>query len=66
MQRHHQMFVEAENADELLFVCPEVECGRRIVIKREGGFVVIEQGDFFAQHSGGSGGAEISAISVNQ
>ena len=33
----------------------------RLVLKRSGGLVVLDQGDFFALHSGGTGGLGISA-----
>ena len=52
---HHTMTIEAENTDELLLACDEEACGRRVVIKRSGGFVVLDKGDFFATHSGGRG-----------
>jgi len=52
---HHTMTIEAENRDELLFTCDEESCGRRVVVKRAGGLVVIDKGDFFATHSGGRG-----------
>jgi hypothetical protein len=32
-----------------------------LVLKRSGGLVVIDQGDFFALHYGGTEGLEISA-----
>jgi hypothetical protein len=44
-----------------LFVCPEPACGRRLVLKRPSGLVVLDQGDFYARHSGGTNGMEISA-----
>ncbi|MHC1561752.1 hypothetical protein ACR9E3_22550 [Actinomycetospora sp. C-140] len=55
------MTVEADNGDELLLVCPVSACGRRVVLRRGGGFVVIDRGDFFAMHSGGSLGLSMSA-----
>jgi hypothetical protein len=55
------MILESDNGEELLFACPHEECGRRLVLKRSGGLVVIDQGDFFALHSGGTEGLEISA-----
>jgi hypothetical protein len=57
----HRMVVESDNGREALFVCPEPACGRRLVVKRPGGFVVIDQGDFFARHTGGTNGLQISA-----
>ena len=57
----HRMDVEADNGDEVLLVCPLPECGRRVVIKRSGGLVVLDRGDFFATHSGGTAGLTVSA-----
>ncbi|HEU0285409.1 MAG TPA: hypothetical protein VFR22_00105 [Nocardioidaceae bacterium] len=53
------MLIEAQNDAEILFVCPEDGCGRRLVLKRSGGLTVIDQGDFFALHSGGTEGLEL-------
>jgi hypothetical protein len=55
----HRMLIEAQNDAEILFVCPEDGCGRRLVLKRSGGLTVIDQGDFFALHSGGTEGLEL-------
>ena len=55
----HRMVLEADNGAELLFVCPYDGCGRRLVLKRSGGLTVIDRGDFFALHSGGTNGLEI-------
>lgn len=61
MTVHHRMTLEADNGDESLFVCHRDGCGRRLVLRRSGGLVVLHQGDFFAMHSGGSEGLLISA-----
>jgi hypothetical protein len=61
MNPQHRMTLETDNGDELLFVCLHEGCGRRLVLKRPGGLVVLEQGDFFALYSGGTEGLEISA-----
>jgi hypothetical protein len=60
MTNHHQMTLESDNGEEYLFVCPEEGCGRRLVLQRSGGLVVLDRGDFFALHSGGTGGLSIS------
>jgi hypothetical protein len=60
MNPHHRMTLESDNGEELLFVCPYESCGRRLVLKRSGGLSVINQGDFFALHSGGTEGLDIS------
>lgn len=56
----HQLYVEANTGAEILFVCPEEACGRRLVLKREGGLVVIDQGDFHARHVGGLGSISVA------
>jgi hypothetical protein len=61
MSASHRMILEADNGDDVLFVCPDPGCGRRLVIKRSGGLVVLDPGDFFATHSGGTPGLDISA-----
>jgi hypothetical protein len=55
MDRVHRMDIEADNGDEILLSCPLGTCGRRVVVKRSGGFLVLDQGDFFATHAGGTG-----------
>ena len=50
----HRMTIHADNGDEILLACPETGCGRRLVVKRSGGMVVLDRGDFFAIHSGGT------------
>jgi hypothetical protein len=50
----HRMTVHADNGNEILLICPEAACGRRLVVKRSGGMVVLDRGDFFAIHSGGT------------
>jgi hypothetical protein len=57
----HQMHVEADNGVEILFVCPEQGCGRRFVLQRGGGLVVIDRGDLHARHVGGFGSISIGA-----
>jgi hypothetical protein len=60
------MVAEARNDAEILFVCPERGCGRRLVLKRSGGLTVIDQGDFFALHSGGTEGLDLSTEVADQ
>jgi hypothetical protein len=60
MDTHH-MLVEARNDAETLFVCPEPGCGRRLVLKRGGGLVIIDRGDLDAQHVGGVGPISVDA-----
>jgi hypothetical protein len=61
MNPRHRMNLEGDNGAELLFVCPHEGCGRRFVLKRSGELVVLDQGDFFALHHGGTEGLEVSA-----
>ncbi|MGH3788791.1 MAG: hypothetical protein ACRDRG_20085 [Pseudonocardiaceae bacterium] len=55
----HRMNLEADNGQDVLFVCPVDSCGRRLVLKRAGGLVVLDRGDFFAYHIGGNVNLEI-------
>jgi hypothetical protein len=57
----HPLMMEADNGEEVLFACSVESCGRRLVVKRSGGLVVVERGDFFAHHAGGTPGLDISA-----
>ncbi|MGH3825503.1 MAG: hypothetical protein ACRDRA_22095 [Pseudonocardiaceae bacterium] len=55
------MNIETDNGEDVLFVCPVDGCGRRLVLKRSHGLVVLDRGDFFAYHVGGTAGLEISS-----
>lgn len=57
----HRLTMEADNGDEVLFACAVESCGRRLVVKRSGGLVVLERGAFFAHHTGGTPGLDVSA-----
>ena len=49
----------------LLFACEDDDCGRRLIIDRERGeLVVIDHGDRSALHRGSVGGVEMSAAQV--
>lgn len=61
MNPDHRMTLESSNGEEFLFVCPHDGCGRRLVLRRSGGLVVLDRGDFFALHSGGTDGLNISS-----
>lgn len=61
MDAVHHLNVESDNGEEILFVCDDSECNRRLVVKRSGGLVVIDRGDFFACHVGGTGPLSVSA-----
>ena len=61
----HNMSCEAENSNEVLFVCNEAACGRRVVVgKGRPRLTVIDQGDFSVQHFGSLGGISINAVVV--
>lgn len=57
----HRMQIEADNGEDVLFACPVDSCGRRLILKRSGGLIVLDRGDFFAYHTGSTGGLEIQA-----
>jgi len=53
----HELVCEAETTAEVLFVCPEEDCGRRVVVgKSRPRLTVIDRGDFSARHVGSLGG----------
>jgi len=58
---YHVLTVEVADRRGTLFVCDQ--CGRRIVIDGHGEITVLDRGDFFATHSGSSGGVGLT-ISV--
>lgn len=60
---HHQLIVEARIRSEMLFVCPEPGCGRRLVVSRTG-LTVLDQGDFYALHSGSTGELAMGSSSL--
>jgi len=49
----HHMDLVQHNGVELLFVCPEENCGRQIILNTadRARFTVIEQGDSMVTHS---------------
>lgn len=61
MQTTHHFDIDSDNGEEVVMTCPEDGCRRRIVVKRSGGLVVLDQGDFFALHTGGTPGLRVSA-----
>jgi hypothetical protein len=61
----HRMTCEGENAAEVLFVCGDERCGRRIVVgKSRPRLVVIDQGDPSASHIGSRGGVFVDRTEV--
>ena len=57
----HRMTIEDDDGRDVTFYCPEAGCGRRVVFRRSGGMAVLNRGDFFALHSGGTEGLQIGA-----
>jgi hypothetical protein len=59
----HEMVCEAETAAEVLFVCADEACGRRVVVgKSRPRLTVIDRGDFSARHVGSLGGVVIDDV----
>jgi hypothetical protein len=58
----HHLTIEADDGLDVLFVCPVEGCGRRVVVRRSGELIVVDRGDFYALHIGGTGGFEISSV----
>ena len=56
----HAMALVERSGSQLVFLCEEASCGRRLVIDtRDAGLVVIDQGDRTALHGGGTGGVTL-------
>ena len=60
MDISHRLNMEADNGNEVLFVCSDESCGKRLIVKRTGGLVILDHGDFAVAHAGGSTGLAIS------
>jgi len=59
----HEMVCEAETPAEVLFVCPEQACGRRVVVgKSHPRLTVLTRGDFRARHVGSLGAIRIDGL----
>jgi len=58
----HHLTIEADDGMDVLFVCPVQGCGRRVVVRRSGELIVLDKGDFYALHVGGTNGLEISFV----
>jgi hypothetical protein len=59
------MVCEAETSAEVLFVCTDESCGRRVVVgKSRPRLVVIDRGDFSARHAGSLGGVAIDDVAA--
>lgn len=64
MNPTHPMTIEADDSVDVLLVCPVEGCGRRVVVSRLGRLTVLERGDFFAFHVGGTAGLQLSTTVV--
>ena len=61
----HEMACEAETASEVLFVCKDEACGRRVVVgKSRPRLTVIDRGNFSARHTGSLGGLAMDGVAV--
>jgi hypothetical protein len=61
-QPTHYMHVEADDGHDIVFACPEADCGRRFLLRRAGGYMVLDRGDVNVRHVGGTG---IGSLSVD-
>jgi hypothetical protein len=61
----HEMVCEAETATEVLFVCVDESCGRRVVVgKSRPRLIVIDQGDFSIRHAASLGGVAMDDVAA--
>lgn len=57
MSAQHRLHIEADSGHDVVFVCTEAGCGRRLAINRyTRELTIVVQGDFYATHSGGTNG----------
>jgi hypothetical protein len=62
---YHEMACEAETASEVLFVCLDESCGRRVVVgKSRPRLTVIDRGNFSVRHAGSLGGVAMDEVAV--
>lgn len=62
MDELHELTIESDDGTDVLFACPVEGCGRRVVVRRSGQLIVLDKGDFYALHVGGTSGLEISSV----
>jgi hypothetical protein len=62
----HHVRIEADDGRDVLLVCPVEGCGRRVVVRRSGGLIALDKGDFYALHVGGTNGLEISQVAPGE
>lgn len=59
----HWMDAEHQETGGVLFTCPNLDCGKQILVKADGP-VVIRKGDPRAEHVGGTHGVFGSGVNV--
>jgi hypothetical protein len=59
-QPTHHMQVEVDDGHDIIFACPEADCGRRFLLRRSGGYMVLDRGDVNVRHVGGTGPVSLS------
>jgi hypothetical protein len=64
-QPTHHMRVEADDGRDIVFACPEADCGRRFLLRRAGGYMVLDPGDVNVRHVGGTANVSLS-VDVGQ
>ena len=64
MSEFHQLRITASPGG-LLMEC-EDDCGRRLVVDRDGDLTVIDRGDVYALHRGSTGDVELDAPAIVQ
>ena len=62
----HLLTVESDNGIDVVYVCSQVGCGRRVAVNRSGELVVVVQGDFYAFHARTTEGLEIEIMAPEQ
>ena len=61
----HEMTCEAETPSEVLFVCTDEACGRRVVVgKSRPRLTVIDRGNFSVRHAASLGGLTMDEVAV--
>lgn len=59
MNEVHRVRIEADNGNDVVFVCSVDGCGRRVAVSRSGELHVVVPGDFYALHAGGTEGLRV-------
>jgi hypothetical protein len=59
MNEFHPLTVESNRGTDVVYVCSEPGCGRRVAVNRSGEIVVVVKGDFYALHASDTVGLQI-------